>query len=370
MENIKKEILEKLNDIAIENIDLIEKDHTPYLKLKIRNKSNVEFDKKVGYIKLGKREEIREYKNIGQTKKYMQTIAVINAIKKIIEEGKIITIRDLFYRLKVKIGSDVDEKIFDEQNQSNSIIFDMEVLTGFTREELNVVSNPKGFMAGELIAEETFNNKKLKIDFSKGGSSAVAIAPNPDLYTFKECNAKYILFIEKYAVFSALNQEDFPKKHNALIVTSSGFPAKSVRRAIKLVSDKFHLPIYGLTDMDIFGVNIFTTLKYGSFNLAWESERVANPNAKFIGFKISDIYKEKYLNYILDNHLTMAITKGDISKSKIMLDYPFIKGTPFVSEINMMLDKKIKVESDVLASKAYNILEKYIVDNIEKKNYF
>jgi DNA topoisomerase-6 subunit A len=367
--DLDKKIKNKLKSIVIENIKLIEKDKAPFIRLKARTRSNVTYDKKEGYLKIGNLEEIRKYENVSQVKKYMQTVAVINAVKKIIAENKIVTLRDLFYMLKVKIGEDLDEKIFDEQNQSNSIIVDLELMSGYTREELKIISNPRASAVGNLVAEEIFNGQKLKIDFSKHGSSGAQVAPDPTVYKFISCDAKFILFIEKFAVFNALNQAGFPEKYKALILTSQGYPSRSGRLFVKLVADQYKLPVYILTDADPDGYNIATTLQRGSINLAWLSEVMSFSKAHFIGLKLSDVYKEDYLKYIIDKHLTMPITDHDTKKIKSMKKYEWIKGTGYEKELDLIAEKKIKLESDVLAAKGYNILEKYIIKNIKEKNY-
>ena len=369
MNTLDKKIIDTFKDLAIENIKTLETNKAPYFKFKVRLKSNTLFDNKKKILGLGDRTEIRTYLNPSQVKKYMQLLAVMDSIKKEIEEGKIITLRDLFYLLKIKLGNDVDEQIFEEQNQSNSIAVDLEVLTGFSREELHIVSNPRAFVVGNIIAEEKFQGKSEKIDFSKGASAGIAVAPNPEAYTFKKVDADYVLFCEKYAVFSRLNQEGFPQKHRAIIVTSSGYPARSARLFTKRLHEEFKLPVYILNDSDEDGLNISQVLQIGSIALSWLSDRMAIPDAKFLGLKLSDIYSEPDLKYITEKNLTMALSKHDEKKIKTMLNNDWVKGSNYEKELKLMLEKKVKVESDVLASKNYKILEDYIVKNIKNKNW-
>ncbi|MEM3860417.1 MAG: hypothetical protein QW478_13650, partial [Candidatus Micrarchaeaceae archaeon] len=330
-------------------------------------KGNTVFEK--GYLKLGNKIETRNYNNPSQSKKLAQTLAVMNTIKRQIEQGKTITLRDLFYMLKVKVGEDIDEKIFDEQNESNSVAVDLELITGYSREQLHLITNPRAFAVGNIIAEETFRGKKETIDFSKGGSAGVPVAPDPEVYTFKKVNVKFILFIEKYAVFQKLNEEDFPTKYNALILTSSGYPSRSSRLMVKKLHNDYKLPVYILTDADPDGYNIATTLQVGSMALAWLSEKMAVTDGKFLGLKLSDIENNKDLKYIKDKHLVMPVTKRDLKKIDIMLKYPWIQGSEYEKELKLMKEQKLKVESDVLAAKEYQILEDYILHNIKTKNW-
>ena len=369
MNSIDKKIIDEFKDLAIENIETLESSKAPFFEFKVRLKSNTIFDKKKKILGLGERTELRTYLNPSQVKKYMQLLAVMDAIKKEIQDGKIITLRDLFYLLKVKLGDDIDEQIFEEQNQSNSIAVDLEVLTGFTREELHIVSNPRAFAVGNIIAEEEFQGKKQTIDFTKGASAGIAVAPNPETYTFKKVDAKFVLFCEKYAVFNRLNQEGFPEKYKAIIITSSGYPARSARIFTKRLHDEFNLPVYVLNDSDEDGLNIAQVLQIGSIALSWLSDRLAVPEANFLGLKLSDIYSDPDLKYITEKSLTMALSKHDEKKIKTMLNNDWVKGTKYEKELKLMLEKKVKVESDVLASKNYKILEDYIIKNIKNKNY-
>ena len=46
--------------------------------------------------------------------------------------------------------------------------------------------------------------------------------------------------------------------------------------------------MYGLVDNDPWGYYIYSVVKQGSINLAFESERMAIPKAKFIGLSSAD----------------------------------------------------------------------------------
>jgi meiotic recombination protein SPO11 len=53
-----------------------------------------------------------------------------------------VTKRDLFY---------TDEKVFQEQGQSDTILDDVSCMLGSTRSSLNVVASEKGVVVGRLI---------------------------------------------------------------------------------------------------------------------------------------------------------------------------------------------------------------------------
>jgi len=61
-----------------------------------------------------------------------------------------------------------------------------------------------------------------------------------------------------------------------------------VRRLARRLHEEYGLPVYVLVDNDPWGYYIYSVVKQGSINLAFESERMAIPKAKFIGLSSSD----------------------------------------------------------------------------------
>ena len=145
-----------------------------------RTRSNISFDPKVGYLKLGKTKEERDFINVSQSKKFMQTVAIASKCHKFVKENLHTTIRGLFYQLKYSLGEDVDENIFNEQSESNPLIEDLEVSLGITREKLNLNANRKGVLAGNMKILDTFGDEKVEIDCSKQGRSGWAIPSDVD----------------------------------------------------------------------------------------------------------------------------------------------------------------------------------------------
>ena len=56
------------------------------------------------------------------------------------------------------------------------------------------------------------------------------------------------------------------------------------------------LPIYCLLDNDPWGYYIYSVIKQGSINLAYESARMAIPDAQFLGLRIAAISSAARLN--------------------------------------------------------------------------
>ena len=260
-----------------------------------RTRSNIVYDKKEGYLRLGSTKEQRNFINVAQAKKFMQTIAIAAKCHTFLRQNLHTSIRGLFYQLKFSLGDDIDENIFDEQAESNPLIEDLEVSMGVKREDLNLNANRKGVLVGNLKVIDSFGSEKSEIDCSKLGRSGWAIPSDVDNeIEFVDIKAKYVLVVEKDAIWQRLNEDQFWKKENCIIMTPVGQASRGTRRMIRKLADK-GLPIYVFTDSDAWGWYIYWTIKAGSINLAYIGSDVATPEAKFIGMSMSDIEKYDFL---------------------------------------------------------------------------
>ena len=79
------------------------------------------------------------------------------------------------------------------------------------------------------------------------------------------------------------------------------------------------MPVYVFTDSDPYGFYIYSVIKYGSMSLAHISDRIATPDAKFIGLTISDIYE-----YDLKK-CTIRARELDVKRAKELLEYEWFK---------------------------------------------
>ena len=105
---------------------------------------------------------------------------------------------------------------------------------------------------------------------------------------FKKCNAKFILHVEKDTVWQRFNEDKFWQKHNCILTHGGGQPPRGVRRLLYRLHNELKLPIYCLLDNDPWGYYIYSVIKQGSINLAYESQRMAIPDARFLGLRSND----------------------------------------------------------------------------------
>src|SRR3989338_519608 len=132
--NKSEENLNKLGESIVKDI---EKNKNPSIIVPIRALSNVIFNQKTKKLELGDKTSKRYFFNVAHAKKFMQTVEIASISKDLINEDKHASLRDVFYMAKRTIpGTNVN--LVDEQSESDDIIEDLELISGNSREQLNV----------------------------------------------------------------------------------------------------------------------------------------------------------------------------------------------------------------------------------------
>ena len=351
--------IEKLAETALRTVA---KGENPALSLKVRSLSNVEFNEKKRIIELGDRTQSREFFNTSMAKKFMQTFLVANGAKILIEEGKTISIRQMFYMTKHTLRGS-SENTFDEQSESDPIIEDLEVAIDALREELHLFANRRGLVVGKLVVNDAGDSIDLA-RMGRGGWGIPSICEEQDL-KFVRCDAEFILLVEKQAVFHRLNEDKFWAKHNCILMTSEGQAARGARRLLQRMSKELNLPIYVLVDNDPWGLYIYSVLKQGSINLAYESMRMAVPGVRFLGLSAYDFKK-----FNLSPAVQIKLSKEDVTRAEQMKAYPWFKEKKWQREIDALLSNKFKMEVDGLLTKSISfITEEYIPKKLKDRDF-
>ncbi len=361
--NTDGEAKAKLEKLGRDLVGEINAGRNPKFVTTTRTRSNIVFDEKQEYLRLGKAQEERSFLNVSQSKRFMQTIAIASKCHTFVSQNLHTTIRGLFYQLKFSLGEDVDESVFDEQAESNPLIEDLEVSLGLKRENLNLNANRKGVLAGNLKVIDTFGSERMEIDASKMGRSGWQIPSDVDNdIEFVDVKAKYVLVVEKDALWQRLNEDKLWKKENSIIMTPQGQASRGTRRLIRKFAD-MGLPIYVFTDSDAWGWYIYWTIKTGSINLAYIGKDVATPEARFIGVTMSDLDKYEFLN-----KLTIHASEVDIKRAQEMLNYSWIqKHKEWQEELKRMIKSQKKLEQDALQGPRLTFVDEYITDKIKNK---
>lgn len=352
---------EELKKLGINLVSQIDKGKNPTIEFPVRALSNIVYDKKTKTLKLGNKLGSRSFFNVAHAKKFLQTLEVASIIKKeLLESGKHEHLRGVFYMAKRTIpGTNVN--LVDDQTESDKSIEDLEVITGLSREQLHVSANKMGSMVGNIILEDSGDT----IDCSKLGRGGYSIPSITDEIEFKKVNAKYVLYMEKAAIFERLNEDKFWQKNNAILVTSQGQTTRGIRRLLQRLSEENDLPVYVLCDWDIYGAYIYSVIKYGSIALAHASGKLTIPNVKYIGITGDDIIK-----YDLKKHI-IKLTEQDEARIKQVSEYDWFKeNKDWQRQFKMMKELNGKVEIQALSARGISFIsEHYLPEKIKNKEF-
>ena len=349
--------------LADEVATAAEKRRDPHLEIPTRSLSNVRFNKSRKIIEMGGQTNRRQLFNLSQAKSYMQTLLVATGCKQLIEQQKTTSIRGLYYLLKHTIEG-TREETFATQEECDPIIEDLEVTLESLREELHVYASNRGGMVGPI----TLIDSGDEIDCSRMGSGGYSIPSivEADIVTIKSCDAKFILHVEKDTVWRRFNEDKFWRKHNCLLTHGGGQPPRGVRRMLYRLHNELKLPVYCLLDNDPWGYYIYSVLKQGSINLAYESKRMAIPEAKFLGIRSRDYDRCK-----LSQSVQIALNDTDVKRAKQIAAYPwFAEKKGWQKEIETMLKNGFKLEVESLISKDISyVTEVYTPERLEERDW-
>lgn len=356
MANAKQE-LEKLGKRIVSDIN---KGKNPEIELPVRALSNIVFDKKTCTLALGKNVAKRYFFNVAHAKKFMQTVEIAAISKNLLDEQKHASLRDVFYMAKRTIPN-TKVNIVDDQSESDKAIEDLELISDCAREMLNINANKMGSVAGKVIIEDQGD----KIDWSKLGSGGWSIPSNVEDVKFIKCDAKYIIYMEKAAVWERLHEDKFWDKQKCIIMSSQGQTTRGIRRLLQRMQEELGLPIYVLTDFDPWGFYIYSVLKYGSISLAHITEKLAVPGCKFLGITADDILK-----YDLKKHF-IKFEENDTRRLAQISGYDWFKDNKaFQRQFKMMKEFKAKAEIQAMSARGISFIsEKYLPDKIKNQDW-
>lgn len=355
--------LDRLCQLADSVVEAAERVRDPFLDIPSRSLSNVRFNRTKKFIEMGKNTNRRHLFNLSQAKSYMQTLLVGSGCSQLIKQGKSTSIRGLYYLLKHTIEG-TKEETFNDQAESDPIIEDLEVLSSALREELHLYADKKGEMVGPI----TLIDNGDEIDCSRMGSGGYGIPSivEPDRLQFKKSTAKFILHVEKNTVWQRFNEDKFWKKQNCILTHGGGQPPRGVRRMLHRLHTELELPVYCLLDNDPWGYYIYSVIKQGSINLAFESARMAIPEAKYLGIRSIDFERCE-----LSPNVTIRLNDNDRKRANQIKKYPWFEGKKkWQQEIDKMLQNDFKLEVEALINRGVSyVTEVYVPERLEEQDF-
>jgi len=355
---VEKKLI-SLADIVIQAAD---RSKDPTFQIPIRALSNVFFNEKKGLIEMGSKKQERSFFNVGMAKRFMQTVLVADALSELQRADLTTSLREIYYRTKHTI-KDSHENTFDAQDESDPVIEDLEVSLATLREELHVSAENRGSIVGPVV----FGDDGDRVDCSKlgkGGYSVPSIV-EPEYLEIRRCTADFVLLVEKGTQWNRLSEDKFWRRYNCILLTGNGQPPRGVRRLACRLHEEHRLPVYVLVDNDPWGYYIYSVVKQGSINLAFESQRMAIPKAKFVGLSSADPER-----YELPRNVGIKLNEKDIARAKELLNYQWFQKPAWQVEIKRMLASGLKYELDALANKDFQYLtKKYLPRKLKEKDW-
>ena len=352
----------KLVGIADVVINAAQRRKDPTLAIPVRALSNITFNERRGLLEMGKRKQARSFFNVAMAKKFMQTVLVADALAELQRANLTTSLREIYYRTKHTI-KDSHENTFDTQDESDPVIEDLEVSLAALREELHVRAENGGSVVGPLVLEDDGD----RVDcarLGKGGYSVPSIV-EPEYVEIRRCTADFVLLVEKGTQWNRLSEDKFWKRYNCVLLTGNGQPPRGVRRLARRLHEEYKLPVYVLVDNDPWGYYIYSVVKQGSINLAFESQRMAIPKAKFIGLSSADPER-----YGLPRNVGIKLNEKDIARAKELLNYRWFQKPAWQVEVKRMLTSGLKYELDALANKDFQYLtKKYLPRKLKEKDW-
>ena len=336
-----KGTLDSLDKIVDGLYTHLDNGNIPAMEVALRSKRNIEFNPGTGVWNYGSLTSARTAKTVKGAMMLLRTVYTADFIKGMLESNKSSTLREMYY-----ISEGWNNAKFQTQDESVILAEDLEILTGYMREDFKLRPEEDGArIYGDLtLTELTRKGEKKKMNcIDDVGDSGYGIPYNvgPEKIEFKNCNAKFVIAIETGGMFDRLVENGFPERHDALLVHLKGQPTRGTRRFIKRLNEELGLPITVFTDGDPWSFRIYASVAYGAIKTAHISDYLATPAAQFIGITPSDI-----LNYDLP---TDKLTDKDKGALNAELSDPRFKDEFWENEIQAMIGMGKKAEQQALA---------------------
>jgi DNA topoisomerase-6 subunit A len=174
------------------------------------------------------------------------------------------------------------------------------------------------------------------------------------------------LHVEKDVVWRRFNEDKFWQTHKCILTHGGGQPPRGVRRLLHRMHDELKLPVYCLADNDPWGYYIYSVIKQGSINLAYESRRMAVPDAKYLGLRASD-----YERCGMTSSVKIALNDTDRKRARQIAEYPWFAGRkPWQKEIEQLLANGFKMEVEALTSLGISyVTEEFVPARLRNRDW-
>ncbi|XP_051128639.1 meiotic recombination protein SPO11-1 isoform X1 [Andrographis paniculata] len=302
---------------------------------------------------LPKGKEILVLGRESQARRLDVLLRVLLIVQQLLQENKHGSKRDIYY---------MHPSVFKEQSVVDQAINDICILLGCSRHNLNVVSVGNGLVMGWL----KFAEAGRIFDCINCPNTAHNIPVHVEDVEGIVSVSEYILIVEKESVFQRLANDQFCSKNRCIVITGRGYPDVPTRRFLHLLVETLHLPVYCLIDYDPYGVDILTTYRFGSMQMAYDAESLRLPDIRWLGAFLSDCERHQFPQQCL-----LPLTDKDKQRAESMLNRCYMKQVPhWRSQLQLMLERAVKFEIEALSAESLTFLsEKYLPSKIQGGAY-
>lgn len=197
-----------------------------------------------------------------------------------------------------------------------------------------------------------------------------------DRVRFESLGARYILVVEKDAVFMYLCGQRVWDSLPCVLLTGCGYPPLTVRAVLKALATQLDLPVLGLFDYNPHGIQILLTYKFGSVRMGLEAHAYA-VDIKWLGLHHGDIM-EAPGQVKVDPTALQQWTPADervLKAVKARVDLMMVP--QYSREIALMERERVKAEIEAVNTRSsggstghLDSVENIILHKIVCKEYF
>ena len=245
-----------LIDLAADIYDQFAGGEIPRMTLPTRSKSNIIYDETDRVWVYGDRSSTRSANSVRGARKLLKAVYTIEFLADQLDQDRSSTLRELYY---LSESWDEREAHFNDQDESNQLVEDLEIVSAVKREDFHMRPEESGAtVIGPLfIREQTRRGERdihCQADVGEGGYQ---IPNNPDTIEFLDHDADFVLCVETGGMRDRLVENGFDEDYNAIVVHLKGQPARATRRITKRLHDELDLPVTVFTDGDPWSYRIF-----------------------------------------------------------------------------------------------------------------
>jgi len=315
------------------------------------SKKNVKYSQEEGYVPIDESPSFIDGRKVESAKTIAGLVYGLSRFKEHLEQNMSMSLRDFYYMHKVKRVQEI-LKISDQTETNRMINLCERVIrhsgSSVPREELGVVSSPKGTFYGDLTLSD-LSGKRLNCNAA--GEYGWFISSRPFDVKIHDINIDAAIFVEKEAMSRNLIELGLPESLKIGVGSLFGQPGRNMRAWIRKLADE-EVPILILVDMSPWSLRIYSTIKSNSIELA-NIKGLATPEAKLVGLTTDDFWGRSAMLRDIEHSLE-AMSKSDLKCAQQNRNIPAISEDPFLKRQNeVMLKQKRKGELE--AFKAFGL---------------